>query len=154
MKAIFKKELQTYFKTPIAYIFIGVFLIFSAFVFYMVTLAGGNPSMNQVLNNLMFSFMVIIPILTMRLFSEEKNKKTDQLLMTSPVSVMEIVLGKFLAACVVFVITLLLTLIYLAVIAKHAEPSYPQIFCHYLGFFLLGVSYISIGLFISSLTEN
>jgi len=154
MKAIFKRELQAYFKTPVAYIFIGMFLLIAAFFFINFTLIAGSPSLDTILYNLLVVFMFLIPILTMRLLSEEKNKKTDQVLLTSPVSVWEIVLGKFFAACAVYVVTLLLTLIYLIVISMHGEPSYPQIFCHYIGFFLLGVAFISIGLFISSLTEN
>ena len=154
MKAIFKRELQAYFKTPVAYIFIGMFLAISAIYFTTYTLIGGSPSIDSILYSLLFVFMFLIPVLTMRLLSEEKNKKTDLVLFTAPVSVWDIILGKFFAACTVYLTTLLLTLIYLIVIGTHGEPAYPQILCQYIGFFLLGVSFISIGLFVSSLTEN
>jgi len=154
LKAVFKRELQAYFKTPVGYIFIGMFLLVSAFFFIIGNLLSGSPTINTVLYNLLSMFMFVIPILTMRLLSEERNKKTDQVLLTSPVSVTDIVLGKFFAACVVFIITLVLTLLYLTVIAKHGEPMYVQTLCSYIGFTLLGITFISIGLFVSSLTEN
>ena len=154
MKAIFKRELQAYFKTPVGYIFIGMFLLISAFYFIIYTLLSGYPTIDTVLYSLLSVFMFLIPILTMRLLSEEKNKKTDQLLLTSPASVPSIVLGKFFAACTIYMITLVLTLLYLVVIGMHGEPSYMQTLCNYIGFALLGITFISIGLFISSLTEN
>lgn len=154
MLAIFKREMQSYFKTPIGYIFIGMFLIVSGFLFITYNLMMGYPSLSSVLYSLITIFMFLIPILTMRLLSEEKNLKTDQILLTSPVSVGKIVFGKFLAAACVYIITLMLTLIYMVVINRHGEPSFSQTFCSYIGFALLGLTFISIGLFISSLTEN
>ena len=154
MKAIYKRELQAYFKTPVGYIFIGMFLLVSAFFFIISTLLSGYPTIDAVLYNLLSVFMFVIPILTMRLLSEERNKKTDQVLLTSPVSVPSIVLGKFFAACTIYLITLVFTLLYLTVVAAHGEPMYAQTFCSYIGFILLGVTFISIGLFISALTEN
>ena len=154
MKAIFKRELQAYFKTPVGYIFIGMFLLVAAFFFIMYTLLSAIPTVDSIFYNLLSIFMFLIPILTMRLLSEEKNKKTDQVLLTSPISTTEIVLGKFFAACVVYFIALAFTLLFLVVIAFHGEIVYLQTLCSYLGFILLGACLISIGLFISSLTEN
>lgn len=154
MWAIYKREIQSYFKTPIGYIFIGMFLVISGVLFIFINLQSGSPLMRPVLNLVMYFFMFLIPVLTMRLLSEEKNLKTDQILLTSPVSVTNIVLGKFLAAFSVYLITLFLTLIYFIVIARHGEPYYAETFCNYLGFCLLGGAFISIGLFISSLTES
>lgn len=154
MRAIFKREMRAYFTTPVGYVFIGVFLILSGIQFILYNLLRGYPSLDSVLYSLTSIFMFLIPVLTMRLLSEEKNTKTDRLLLTSPVKVSDIVLGKFFSAAAVYLITLLLTLLYLFVIAKHTHPAYPQIFCNYLGFALLGLTYISIGLFISSFTEN
>lgn len=154
MFAVYKKEMQTYFKTPIGYVFIGMFLMISGFLFITYNLRIGYPSINYVLYSLVIVFMFLIPVLTMRLMSEEKNKKTDQLLLTSPVPVIAIVLGKFLAALTVYTIALASTVIYMAVISRHGNPAFAETFCSYIGFFLLGMAFISIGLFISSLTEN
>lgn len=154
MKAVFQREIRAYFTTPIGYIFIGMFLVASGFMFTYVNLLNRSPRLDGILSNLLPIFMFLIPILTMRLLSEERNMKTDQILLTSPVSVWGIVLGKYFAAVCVYLITLLLTLLYLIVIGIHGKPAYAEIFCGYFGFALLGMCFISIGIFISSLTEN
>lgn len=154
MKAIYMRELKAYFRTPIGYIFIGMFLLVSGFMFSAINLIARSPGIESVLSNLLFVFLFLVPILTMRLLSEEKNLKTDQVLLTSPVSVTGIVLGKFFAAVTIYLLTLLVTGIYIIVIAAHGEPAYLQILTSYIGFALLGISFISIGIFISSLTEN
>lgn len=154
MKAIFKKEIQAYFKTPIGYVFIGIFLLYASLSFIGGTLLAGMPTVDSILYSLVFIITFIIPVLTMRLISEEKNKKTDQVLLTSPLSTVAIVMGKFLAACAVYFIALLLTLLYLVVIAFHGNVLVMQTLCSYIGFIFLGISLISIGIFISSLTEN
>lgn len=154
MSAIYKRELKAYFRTPIGYIFIGMFLLVSGYMFTGNNLIMGAPGIDGVLGNLLIVFLFLVPILTMRLLSEERNLKTDQILLTSPVSVGDIVLGKYFAALTVYLITLGITLIYLIVLAIHGEPAYAQILCNYVGFALLGAAFISIGIFISSLTEN
>lgn len=154
MKSILSREIRAYFNTPVGYIFIGMFLAVSGYLFAIANLLGKSPNLGYVLSNMQIIFLFIIPILTMRLLSEEKNSKTDQLLLTSPVSVSDIVLGKFFAASAVYLLTLAITLLYLIVIAIHGNPAYGEIFCNYIGFTLLGVSFISVGLFISSLTQN
>ena len=154
MKAIFKRELKAYFTTPVGYIFIGIFIIFSGLLFISFNLLGGSTTLDGMLYDLRIIIMFLIPVLTMRLFSEERSNKTDRLLLTAPVKIFDIVLSKFLAAVSVFIITLLLTSMYIIVIASHTAPSYAQIFCNYVGFVLLGITYISIGLFVSSLTES
>lgn len=154
MKAIFMRELRAYFHTPIGYVFIGMFLLVSGYFFAISNLLPKSPELGTVLSNMMMMFIFLIPVLTMRLLSEERNSRTDQLLMTAPISVRDIVLGKFFAAAALYAITLLATLIYLFVIGVHGQPAYAKIFCNYLGFLLLGCSFISVGLFISSLTQN
>jgi ABC-2 type transport system permease protein len=154
MSAIYTRELKAYFKTPIGYIFIGMFLVVSGFMFSAINLIGRSPNIDSVLGNLLFVFLFLVPVLTMRLLSEEKNLKTDQVLLTSPVSVTGIVLGKFFAAVTIYLITLLISGIYIIVIAVHGAPAYMQILTSYIGFALLGTAFISIGIFISSLTEN
>ncbi len=154
MKAVFNREIRSYFTTPSAYIFMGMFLAVSGFMFSVVNLINRSPSLDLILSKINFIFLFLIPILTMRLLSEERHSKTDQLLLTSPVSVSGIVLGKFFSAAVLFLLTLGITLLYLIVPAIHGQPAYAQILCSYIGFALMGLCFISIGLFISSLTEN
>ena len=154
MFAVFKRELKAYFTTPIGYIFIGMFLVISGYMFSLINLFGRSPEIELIFGNLVFVFLFLVPVLTMRLLSEEKNLKTDQVLLTSPVSVTGIVIGKFLAAVSIFLITLLSTSIYTMVIDAHADMAYAQIITSYFGFALLGSAFISIGMFISSLTEN
>lgn len=154
MKAIFYRELKAYFQTPVGYIFIGMFLAVSGYFFAVYNLLEKYPDLGQVLSNMLLMFLFLIPILTMRLLSEEKNSRTDQLLLTSPVSVRGIVFGKFAAACAIYLFTLCITLLYLFVIYLHGRPDIARVFCNYLGFALLGFAFISVGLFISSLTQN
>lgn len=154
MNSIFTREIRAYFKTPVGYIFIGMFLAVSGYLFAIANLLGKSPNLGFVLSNMQLIFLFIIPILTMRLLSEEKNNKTDQLLLTSPVSVTDIVLGKFFAASAVYLLTLAITLLYLIVIAIHGNPAYGEIFCNYIGFAFLGIAFISVGIFVSSLTQS
>lgn len=154
MKAIFKKELRSYFCSPLGYVFVAVFSLVTALFFFIYNLLNGVGDINYVFSNIMLLLVLIIPVLTMRSFAEEKNKKTDQLLLTCPISVGEIVAGKTLAAYVVFVIALAITLIYPLIISFYAELAWSTVFCTYLGFFLMGAAFISVGIFISSLTEN
>lgn len=154
MLAIYKREMQAYFKTPIGYIFVGMFLVVSGFMFITYNLIMGYPSISSVLYSLITFFVFLVPVLTMRLLSEEKNLKTDQALLTAPISIGKIVLGKFFAAATVYLLTLVLTLLYMIVIGRHGEPQFAQTFCNYIGFALLGMVFISIGIFLSALTEN
>lgn len=154
MKAIFYREFRAYFQTPVGYIFIGMFLAVSGYFFAVANLLPKSPDLGAVLSNMLMMFLFLIPILTMRLLSEEKNSRTDQLLLTAPVSVRSVVLGKFAAAAGIYLLTLAVTLLYLMVLHMHGEPAYAKIFCNYLGFILMGFSFISVGLFVSSLTQN
>jgi ABC-2 type transport system permease protein len=106
------------------------------------------------LSNLMFLFMLTVPILTMRSLSEERKNKTDQLLLTSPISVSKIILGKYFAALAVFLITLVVSFIYPITLFIYGNPSPMEILTGYIGFFLLGAALISVGIFISALCEN
>ena len=107
------------------------------------------------LGNLNYLFMLIVPILTMKLLSEEKRNKSDQLLLTSPRSIWDIVLGKFFAACTVMLLSALVTLFYVIILVCYSNVTYPAlIFTNYLGFLLLGFCYVAIGVLMSALTEN
>lgn len=154
MLAVYKRELQGYFYSPIAYIFMGIFLLISGVFFAMSNIMANQANFSGMLGNLSFLFMLVVPILTMRSLSEERKNKTDQLLLTSPVSLTSIVTGKFLAACTVFLITLVVTFLYPVVLFMYGNPSIIEIMTSYLGFFLLGCALIAVGIFISALSEN
>ncbi len=154
MIAIFKRELKSYFYSPIGYVFIGFFMLVSGWIFSTQNLLYGTGELSYLFQNLTIVFLLLIPILTMRLLSEEKNNKTDQLLFTSPLSTTSIVTGKILSALCVFAIALVITLIYPLLISRYTTPAWSEIISIYIGFFLMGAAFISIGVYISSHTEN
>jgi len=156
MFAIFRRELKAYFTSPLGYVFIGFFILISAVFFALSNLLSGNPSFTGVLSNLTFIFLFLVPILTMRLLSEDAKNKTDQLLITSPLSITGIVLGKYFAAVAVFVITLLITVLFPIILSFFALGglAWAEILGGYIGFLLMGASFIAIGLFFSSVTDN
>ena len=154
MKAIFKKEFDSYFLSPLGYIFIGIFMLMASWFFVERVILVGKASMANVFSDINFVYLFLAALLTMRLISEEKNKKTDQLLMSAPVSIPQIVLGKYFAALSVFLLTMLMSVVYPIILFSYANPSLSEIISSYIGFILLWASFISIGLFISSLTES
>ncbi len=154
MRAIFKRELKAYFTSPIGYIFIGVFAFIYGFYFKSYVIDAGYGDISSPLGNGLLVLVLLVPVLTMRLIAEERASKTDQLLLTAPVSVWGIVLGKLMAALCVFLCAMATTLPYLAIIAVHGSPLWGKILGTYLGFLLLGLCFISIGMFFSSITES
>ncbi len=154
MKAIFKKEFRSYFCSPLGYVFISVFALVTALFFFIYNLINGIGDTSYLFSNISLLLVLIIPVLTMRSFSEEKSRKTDQLLYTCPIKVSEIVLGKTFAAYSVFAMALAVTLIYPLIISIYTEVAWSVMFGNYIGFFLMGAVFISVGIFISSLTEN
>jgi ABC-2 type transport system permease protein len=156
MLAVFRRELKAYFSSPIGFVFVGMFLLIAGIFFSLANLLSGNPTYTGVLNNLTFIFLFLVPILTMRLISEETRQKTDQLLITSPLGITGIVLGKYLAAVAVFLITLLITVLYPVMMSFFALGglAWWEILGGYIGFFLMGSAFISIGLFVSSWTDS
>lgn len=153
MYAIFKKELRNYFLTPIAYVFMAPFIAFTA-IYFVMMLSSQMASVSYILAPTNMLCLFIVPILTMQLFAEERNKKTEQLLITAPVNVSSIVLGKFFAAFGVFLITLTVSLIFPVILFAMSNPSISETIAMYIGFILLWASFISVGVFISSLTES
>ncbi|MDR0198090.1 MAG: ABC transporter permease, partial [Oscillospiraceae bacterium] len=161
MIAVFKRELGAYFTTPLGYVFIGVYVFCSGAFFYMFTLTSGIPSVGAVDMSVMFTMMffvlmVTVPILTMRLLSEEKKNKTDQLTLTAPLSLFGLVMGKFMAAFAIFLISTVVMPIYGLVLA-HFSPEHFRwavVWGNIAGLIMLGAVYTSVGLFVSSLTEN
>ncbi|MFY9175831.1 MAG: ABC transporter permease [Caldicoprobacterales bacterium] len=154
MLAVFKRELRAYFTSSTGFIFMGFFLLLSGFFFAMTNLFPASPDYNAVLGSITFIFLIVVPILTMRLMPDDKRQRTDQLLFTSPTSLTGIVLGKYFAAVSVFVLTLLITCIYPIILSFFGNLATWEIVGGYIGFLLLGSAFISIGLFISTLTEN
>lgn len=154
MLAIWKREVQNYFLTPIGYVFMGVFLLCGGVFFFLSNIASSSSSLETLFGNMIYLFMLVMPILTMRLLSEEKRSKSDQLLLTSPLSISQIVVGKFLAAATVLFATMAVMLVYVVIICCYSTPYAGMIVSNYLGFFLLGCCYVSIGVLMSALTEN
>lgn len=168
MLAIFKKELRSYFINAIGYVYVGVFLTAAAIMCCYTTLGSQSYDTDSYFTLLICSFVILIPLLTMKLFSEEKKLRTEQLLMTAPVSIWGMVMGKFLAAFTLFFGTVVVSCINLFPLysyanVERAEQSYEElhvgpvtaeIFSCVIGVLLIGAAFIAIGLFISSMTEN
>jgi len=159
MTAIFKRELKSYFVTPLGYVFIGLYFFFSAMFFYFFTITNfeiteGRAEISPTFYFMFFVLMVTAPILTMRLFSEEKKNKTDQLTLTAPITLIGLVFAKFAAAYVIFLIATAIMPIYALVLAYFVEVNWLSILGYMTGLLLLGAVYTAVGLFISSLTEN
>jgi len=154
MRAIYKREMQNYFKSPQAYVFMAAFILLSGFIFSVYNLLTLSSDMSYTFSSMSLVYILIIPILTMRLMSEDRKNKTDQLLLTAPVSMWDVVMGKFLAAVTVLVATLAVSLVFVIIISIFGIPSYGEIFASYFGFFLLGMALVALGLFLSSLTDS
>jgi len=154
MFAIFKREIKAYFLTPIGYLYMGLFLLLTGIFFTFNNLFSQSSQFTGFLGSILFIYLFAVPLLTMRLFSEEKRQKTDQLLLTSPVSIAGIVFGKFLAALAVYCGTLVVTILYAVVIAVYGDLQTMETLGSYIGFIFLGACYISVGLFVSAGTEN
>lgn len=154
MAAIFKREMKMYFSSMIGYVFTAFFVLVTAIYFSLQNILSLSPQFENVFNSVIMMFLILAPILTMRLLSEETKQKTDQLLLTSPVSVVGVVLGKFFAAVTVFIIALVITMLFPLILSFYGSIAVAQIIGSYIGFFLLGSSFIAVGLWISSITDN
>ena len=154
MFAIFKREFRAYFTSPLGYVFLAIFYAFSGLFFYIFALSVGSTDISSVFLMMFMVLMVFVPLLTMRLLSEDKKQKTDQLTLTAPVSLLSIVMGKFLAAYAIFAIGVAVMPVYGFVMSTFAKVSWLPIWGNTVGLLLLGGIFVSIGLFVSSLTEN
>lgn len=163
MGAIFKRELAAYFKSPIGYVFSAIFFAISGVCFVSTTVSAGTTNTATYFAMVLLFFVILIPLLTMKLLSEEKKLGTEQLLLTSPVSLVGVICAKFFAAFTIFASTLgisaLLNMFALYGVAKEqeyviAKMNLPTFLGCILGVLLIGAAFIAIGLFISSLTEN
>lgn len=153
MLAIFKRELKAYFSSPIGYIFIAAIYCFGG-LFFSMMLSYSSSNISYVFSQLLIVVLILTPILTMRLLSEDKKQKTDQLLLTAPVNTGSIVIGKYLAASVMLLIGAFSTVIYTIVLATFTTPNWNIFLGNLLALILVGGALISIGLLISSLTES
>ena len=154
MSAIFKRELHGFFTTATGYVFLAVFYALATFMFVVVNLSGSTTDVGSLFSTLMLIWVLLIPILTMRLFTEENHQKTDQLLLTAPVKLFDIVWGKFLAAMALFGIAVAIVVFFSLVMAGIGTVDFWPTVGSFVGMGLLGGALISIGLFISSLTES
>lgn len=154
MWAIIKKEFKSYFLSPVGYVFIGLFLIMFSIFFYTDVFDYQSVNFEYIFYSGATILTFITPILTMRTLAEERKSGTEQLLLTSPISITKIVLGKFISATLIVVITELCTFMYFGILSFFGTPHLTTALVTLLGFLLLAMSYISFGLLASSITEN
>ena len=168
--AIAHKELKSYFSTPIAYIVIGFFALLFGYFFYAMLVIfnqqslqfggqGGNVDINQQLIRPLFLnasviLLFVLPLITMRTYSEEKRSGTIELLLTSPVTDVEIIIGKFLGAMALYAAMLAVTVIHVGLLFSYGNPEWKVVVTGYIGLLLMGGCFISVGLLISSMTKN
>ena len=154
MTAVYKRELRSYLTSMIGYIFIFFILLLTGIYFSAYQLSAAYPKFEYTLSALTFVFLISVPILTMRVLAEERKQKTDQLLLTAPVSVEKIVMGKYLALVTIFAIPMAIICLYPLLMTKFGTVSLGMAYTAILGFFLLGCANLAIGVFVSSLTES
>ena len=154
MSAIFRRELGAFFTSGIAYVFLAVFYLLAGLFFYMYTLSSSTTDMSGMFSMLFAVIIFLIPILTMKSFSEEKKQKTEQGLLTAPVGLGGIVLGKYFATILMYIFGVSIVLIYALILSFFGSVDWGILFSNYLALILLGAAFIAIGMFISSLTEN
>ena len=154
MTAIFKRELKSYLTSMVGYLFIFFVLVLTGIYFSAYQLSAGYSKFESTLSALTFVFLIGVPILSMRVLAEERKQKTDQLLLTAPVSVWDIVFGKYLALVAVFAIPVVIMCFYPLIMSKFGTVAYASAYTGILGFFLLGCANLAIGVFMSALTES
>ena len=154
MTAIYKRELKSYFHSVIGHLFIAATLFFIGLYFTVYNLFNGYPYISYAVSSVIFLFLISVPILTMRILAEERKQKTDQLILTAPIGIGQIVMGKFLALLTIFAVATAVTCIYPFILMNFGTVPLGESYVAILGFFLYGAACIAIGIFISSLTES
>lgn len=158
MKTIFKRELAAYFRSPVAYCIIGFFMVITGYFFWRINIVSQSVEFQSTLSNLTMYLIFLCPVITMKLLAEEKKNGTEVLLRTSPISLWQVVVGKFLAAFVVLFIMVALTVVFpvIMTVLVGSEGTIPwlSILGGYIAFILMGAAFLSVGLFTSSTTEN
>ena len=154
MKTIFKREFLGYYRTPVGYVFMGVFLALAGLIFYLSNLKSLSGDLLSFLSQMTLLNMLLCPLLTMRLICEERQKRTDQLLLTAPVSLASAVLGKYFAAAAVLLLTILCSNLYTLIIAFYGTVYAGEWFVGYLGFTLQSLSFLALDLLVSCFAKN
>ena len=154
MFAILKREVKAYFQTVTGWLFIAAVLVLYGLYFYVYNLRAGYPYISYSLSAIAFIMLITVPVLTMRSFAEERHSRTDQLILTAPVSVGKVVLGKYLAMAFVFTIDMLIIAITPLLLMSYGTIPLGESYAAVLGFWLYGCACIAVGMFISSLTES
>lgn len=154
MIQIFKKELRSYLLNPLGYVYLTIFFVIVSMLFSIENVAGEASDFGAVLGNLRIALMIFVPAITMNLLVEERRNKTEQLMFTVPVTIGDIVVGKFLAATAMLVITMLVTMIYPFMLSFLAQIYMPSLITAYIGFILLGMALIAVCMFLSSFIES
>lgn len=154
MLAVYKKELRSYLTSMVGYVFIAFVLLILGIYFTAYNLQFASPDFGATLSSVTFLFLIITPILTMRILAEEKKNRTDQLLLTAPVPVWKVVLGKYLSMVTIYAIPIIISAFYPMIMGKYGVISYPMAYVAVIGFFFLGCAQIAVGLFLSSVTES
>ena len=154
MTAIWRREVQSYFTTATGYVYIGIFLLISSILFQLQILQTRSSDLLTFLGQMSYLWMLLSLVLTMRLMAEEKQKQTDRLLLSSPVSLTGIVVGKYLAALTVMLLTVILTFVYVGIVGAYGAVYPGEILTGYLGFMLQGMAFAAIDLLMSSLASG
>ena len=154
MKTIFKREFLGYYRTPVGYVFMGVFLALAGLIFYLSNLKSLSGDFLSFLSQMTLLNMLLCPLLTMRLICEERQKRTDQLLLTAPISLASAVLGKYFAAAAVLLLTILCSNLYTLIIAFYGTVYAGEWFVGYLGFTLQSLSFLALDLLVSCFAKN
>lgn len=155
MFAIYKREMRSYFTTTTGYVFAAIFLAVSGLLFGLLTMEiNKSTDVSMYYQFLMFAYIILLPLLTMKSFSEERRTRTEQLLLTSPVGLFPMVLAKFFAAFTMFLGTIAFTALYFIPLSFYGEINMGRALGNLIAMILIGMCFIAIGIFISSLTEN
>lgn len=154
MTAVYRRELGSYFKGMLGYLFTAFVLIFAGIYTMAYNLSGAYANFAYVLDAISFIYMIAVPILSMRTFAEERRQKTDQLLYALPISMSSVVAGKYLAMVTVLLVPMGIMALYPLILSQFGAVSLPTAYGALFAFFMLGASLLSVGLFISSLTDN
>lgn len=154
MIAVWKREMQSYYYTPVGYVFMGVFLALASVMFYLQIMRQRSSDLMTFIGQMSYIWMLLSPVLTMRLLAEERQKRTDQLLLTSPVSLPGVVMGKYLAAATVMLLTVLCTFAFVGIVAIYGQVYPGEVMVGYLGFALEGCAFLALDLFLSGCAGN
>ena len=154
MKAVYKKEIHTYLTTPIGYVFVAIYFLVSGALFSLTTLMSMTADVAPYFTYMLLCLAILLPLLTMKAFSEERKQRTEQLLMSAPVSITGFVCGKFLAAMTLYSVCLAVSCLPFFLLYRYAVVKTAVLLGNLLALLLVGAAFIAVGLFVSALTEN